>query len=86
MATLQIIRRGGFAGLKAEGTVDIDSLSETDRKQILSLFAKTQHRPAPGNDRYIYQLTLEDAGVSKQIEVPETEMPSSVANAVEFKL
>lgn len=86
MKTLQIIRRGGFAGLKAEGTVNMDSLTPACRTQVLSLFSRKRHRPAPGADRYIYQLTLEEGGTSVQIEVSEVDIPTDIARAVEFKL
>jgi hypothetical protein len=86
MKRLQIVRRGGFAGLKAEGTVDIDSLTPDCRSEVLSLFSRKRHRPAPGADRYTYQLTLEDGATSTQIEVSEVDIPTDIARAVEFKI
>jgi hypothetical protein len=75
-----IVRRGGFAGLKASGTVDGDALDPVDRATLEELL----HGDAPlprdrGADRYTYLVTRESPQGSTTREIPESVMPRTVA-------
>jgi hypothetical protein len=84
MEDLYIIeRRGGFAGLKASGTVKGAALDPGDRA-ILEELLKSDIPLArdPGADRYTYLVTRQNAMGTTTREVPESVMPSTVANVV----
>lgn len=87
MDQLKIERRGGFAGLKATGEVEFDSLDGPDQAAVEKLFKSKGKLPAsPGADRYIFSVTrVTDAG-EKTLEIPEHLLPASVSKAVKDKL
>ena len=78
-----IERRGGFAGLKASGTVDGDALDPDDRETLEALLnSKEPLAGDPGADRYTYVVTRENAFGSITREIPESVMPRTVAGVV----
>jgi hypothetical protein len=87
MDKLTIERRGGFAGLKGRGVVEVDSLDAADHAKIDELFKTKGKLPAsPGADRYIYTVTRETDSGKKTIEIPEHLVPRSVSKAVKDEL
>jgi uncharacterized protein YdeI (BOF family) len=87
MDKLTIERRGGFAGLKAKGVVETDSLDTADRAKIDELFTTKGKLPAsPGADRYIFTVTRETDSGKKTMEIPEHLLPSAVSRAVKDEL
>jgi hypothetical protein len=78
-----IERRGGFAGLKASGTIDGDALNPDDRKTLEQLLdSEEPFGRDPGADRYTYVVTRENALGSTTREIPESVLPSAVASVV----
>ena len=78
-----IERRGGFAGLKASGAIDGDTLNPADRQTLEQLLDTDEPLvPEPGADRYTYLVTRETALGSTTREIPESVMPAAVARAV----
>ncbi|WFP74210.1 protealysin inhibitor emfourin [Mesorhizobium sp. WSM4906] len=82
-----IERQGGFAGLKGRGTVDAAALDAKDRATLDELFAREEPLPRdPGADRYTFTITWEKETGSKTLQVPETLVPRSIAQAVKDQL
>jgi hypothetical protein len=78
-----IERRGGFAGLKASGTIDGDALHPDVRKTLEQLLDREEpFAKDPGADRYTYLVTRQNALGSTTREIPESVMPSAVASVV----
>jgi hypothetical protein len=74
-------RRGGFAGLKASGTIESEALDPDDRAILEGLL--TSDAPLardPGADRYTYVVTRRNAMGTTTREIPESVMPPTVAN------
>jgi hypothetical protein len=87
MDKLIIERRGGFAGLKAKGELDVSALDAPTREVLDKLFAAKKKFPAArGADRYIYTLTRGSGADAKSVEVPEHLMPPTVAGSVKDRL
>jgi hypothetical protein len=78
-----IERRGGFAGLKASGSIDGDALDPDDRQLLEDLLDRSEPLDKdPGADRYTYLVTRQNALGSTTREIPESVMPASVASIV----
>jgi hypothetical protein len=78
-----IERRGGFAGLKASGTIDGDALNPDDRKTLEQLLdSEEPFARDSGADRYTYVVTRQNALGSTTREIPESVMPGAVASVV----
>ena len=82
-----IERRGGFAGLKASGTIDGDALNPDDRKTLEQLLdSEEPFAGDPGADRYTYLVTRENVSGSTTREIPESVMPTAVASVVRAEI
>jgi hypothetical protein len=82
-----IERRGGFAGLKASGTIDGDALNPNDRKTLEQLLdSEEPFAGDPGADRYTYLVTRENALGSTTREIPESVLPTAVASVVRAEI
>jgi hypothetical protein len=82
-----IERRGGFAGLKACGSIDGDALDPGVRQILEELLDSTEPLACdPGADRYIYIVTRENAFGSITREIPESVMPPTVASVVKAEI
>lgn len=78
-----IERRGGFAGLRASGTIERDALNPDDRRTMEQLLdSEEPFARDPGADRYTYLVTRENALGSTTRELPESVLPSAVASVV----
>jgi hypothetical protein len=84
MQELYIIeRRGGFAGLKASGTIKGEALDPRDRATLEELLkSDVPLARDPGADRYTYTVTRQDAMGTTTREIPESVLPSTVASVV----
>ncbi|MFT3906204.1 MAG: hypothetical protein QM718_07875 [Steroidobacteraceae bacterium] len=84
---LTIERRGGLAGLKARGEVDVATLAAADRSALEALFSHPGRLPpAPGADRFTYRITRESAAGPQTLDVPEHLLPRCLADAVHDEL
>jgi hypothetical protein len=78
-----IERRGGFAGLKASGSIDGDAMDPGDRQLLEDLLdSKEPLAKDPGADRYTYVVTRQNALGRTTREIPESVMPPTVASVV----
>jgi hypothetical protein len=78
-----IERRGGFAGLKASGTIDADALDPDDRNALERILDSDEQLTGdPGADRYTYIVTREGVLGTTTREIPESVLPAAVASAV----
>ncbi len=82
-----IERRGGFAGLKASGSIDGDALDPGDRQRLEQLLdSEEAFAKDPGADRYTYLVTRENASGSTTREIPESVLPTAVASVVKAEI
>jgi hypothetical protein len=78
-----IERRGGLAGITANGIIDADTLSLDDRHALEQLIdSGARIDPDPGADRYTYVVTREAAFGKTTREIPESLLPEAVVRAV----
>lgn len=84
MDDLYIIERhGGFAGLKASGTIQSAALDPGDRATLEELLkSDVPFAKDPGADRYTYLVTRHNATGTTTREIPESVLPSTVASVV----
>jgi hypothetical protein len=75
-------RSGGFAGVRRRGERDGDGLSVDQHEALKKLMDPAT--PAPpadsGADRFTYRIEVQDETGTKQITVPESAMPRSLAD------
>ena len=89
---VQIERVGGMAGfglpgghLRSTGQVDLSTLSAQDQASVDALFAHPPGRqPVP--DAFRYRLTRSTLDGKQTVEVPESDVPASIAGAVKDEL
>lgn len=90
---LKIERKGGLAGfglpnsrVRSVGSLDLRTLSLSDRQAIESLFADGTSRGSPGGpvqaDAFHYHLTMTTARGEKTVVVPEADVPDAVRDVV----
>ena len=74
-------RSGGFAGIRRRGERDGSALSEEQRAALKKLMdtAAPPEKPAPGADRFIYRIEIQEESGTKQITGPEAAVPRSIA-------
>jgi hypothetical protein len=79
---IQVVRRGGIAGVTLRGEADSAELADTgDAEELLrSLPARPA---APGRpDRFRYEITVTDAGQSQTAHFNEDELPEGLRPVV----
>ena len=82
-----IERRGGFAGLKASGTIDAGALDPADRNTLEQILDSEEPLTGdPGADRYTYIVTREGVLGRTTREIPEGMLPAAVASAVTVQI
>ena len=82
-----IERRGGFAGLRASGTIECDALNPDDRRTMEQLLdSEEPFARDPGADRYTYLVTRENVLGTTTREIPESVMPTAVASVVKAEI
>jgi len=74
-------RSGGFAGIRRRGERDGNALSADQLAALKKLMdaAAPPEKPAPGADRFMYRIEIQDESGTKQITVPESAVPPSIA-------
>lgn len=78
-----IERRGGLAGLPADGRVSADAMDAGDRESLDRILDSNAPLPRDvGADRYTYIVTRRTASGETTREIPESMMPQSVARVV----
>jgi len=90
---LKVERKGGLAGVglqnsrvRSLGSVDLRTLSRTDRQAIEDLFAGGAPHASPAApvqaDAFQYHLTISTPNGEKTVVVPEHRVPDAVRDAV----
>ncbi|HEX2581068.1 MAG TPA: protealysin inhibitor emfourin [Dongiaceae bacterium] len=85
---VRIQRRGGFAGLPAEGERADHELSAEERHALESLLVSPpqEKRKPAGADRFCYHVAIEHEGQTRQFELSEEDMPDPLANIARTRL
>lgn len=78
MDEIEVERTGGFAGLRARGTVRLVDLAEADRVRVEALLSGKTKPSKPHPDEFIYRLS---AG-SLSVEAPERDVPQAIRAVV----
>ncbi|MGH3726626.1 MAG: protealysin inhibitor emfourin [Mycobacterium sp.] len=87
MVEYLIERRGGFAGLKAKGTVTDQTLDADSRGALDALLDGPGPLPSdPGADRYVYTVTRISGSDRTTRDIPESLMPAAAAHAVKEEI
>lgn len=94
MTEVKIERRGGLGGfglpgsrVKSEGRLDLDRLSDDDRRKVDNLFAAAAAAtPSSHADGFIYRITRRTADGEETVEVPEVDVPAALAQSVRDEL
>ena len=83
---IQVVRRGGIAGVTLRGETDSAELADADDAE--ELLRSLPARPAaPGRpDRFRYEITVTDAGQSQTAHFNEDELPPSLRPVVDAAL
>lgn len=76
-------RSGGLAGIPMTARVAAHELPPEQAKLVAALLSEDSaptaaERPAPGADRFSYELTLDDGDRTRTFHWPETEVPDHV--------
>jgi hypothetical protein len=76
IAALEVVRTGGFAGIRRASQIDGGTLSDAQRAALQALFADPPAGGAAGADRFSFSLTarLTD-GQTRRIDLPEAAVP-----------
>ena len=90
MTKIQVERVGGLAGfggarshLRSRGEVDLEELSDDERRAVESLFASSgAAEPTPVRDGFCYRISRTTAGGIETVEAPEGEVPGVLSRCV----
>ena len=94
---LKVERKGGLAGfglpnsrVRSVGSVDLRTLSSTDRRTIETFFASGTPKPPPASpvqaDAFQYHLTMTTAQGERSVVVPEHQVPDAIRDAVQDEM
>jgi hypothetical protein len=85
---VQVVRRGGIAGVVLRGEVDTAELSGVgDNVERFLRSLPFGRRPAPARpDRFLYEITVTGGGRSRSAQFGETELPESLRPLVDAAL
>jgi hypothetical protein len=94
MGDMVVERIGGIAGfglpgsrLKSRGRCKFEALPATDQARVNALFDATRGPGKPGMpDVFRYRVTRQTPKGDETIEVPETDLPTSVISCVKDEL
>jgi hypothetical protein len=94
MSKIKIERFGGLAGFGSKnshvhstGEMDMDELSEEDRKIVEELFlSKSKPENASGRDVFNYRVSRMTANGMESVEASEEEIPSAVRQRMRDEL
>lgn len=87
-------RTGGFAGITMTKVVDTTSLPQNDANQLHQLVEAANFFRLPTNitskspqpDRFQYQLTVEDNGKQRTVQVGEQAVPGTLRPLIEWMM
>ncbi|MCH8197052.1 MAG: hypothetical protein IH904_03115 [Proteobacteria bacterium] len=87
---IQWERTGGFAGMRMEGSIDSESLSDEEARRLHELveaagfFALPEEfaGPAGGADRFLYTLTVEMDGRRHTVRTGEAAAPAALISLI----
>lgn len=85
-------RTGGFAGMRMTATVDSESLSEEEARELRALVGQARFfelpeeigGPAEGADRFIYILTVEMEGRRHSVRTSEATAPPELRSLIRW--
>lgn len=85
-------RTGGFAGMRVTATIDSESLSPQEEREMCDMvqaagffqLPTSMETPTPGADRFVYTLTVESDGQRRTVKVSEAAVPSSLRPLLEW--
>jgi len=95
MTVLKVERVGGLGGfggpgshVRSRGEIDSAGLADADRERLEALFERgaAASPPSQVRDGFSYRITRETAQGSETIEVPESDVPATVAQSVRDEL
>lgn len=89
---VSVARGGGFGGLVRTTTADMESLSPSDRQEMLALVRQARlfddptppDTGAPEPDRFTYTVTVEDEGHRREARFSERSLPEEVQNLISW--
>ena len=84
---IQVVRRGGIAGVTLRGEADTAELAGAGDAEDLLRSLPSGHPAAPGRpDRFRYEITVTEAGRSQTAHFNEDELPESLRPVVHAAL
>lgn len=95
MSVLKVERVGGLAGfggagshIRSEGSVELASLSDADKRVVARLFDNTAapRKASPVRDGFHYRVTRTVASRAETVEIPESAMPAVLIACVRDEL
>jgi hypothetical protein len=88
---VQFERSGGFAGMRAEATIDSDDLSQAQARELQDMVSAANFFSLPskmedssGADRFQYRVTIESEGQRHTVECGEESAPESLRRLLEY--
>lgn len=76
---VQVVRRGGIAGVVLRGEADIAELAGAADVEGLLRSLPFGRRPAPVRpDRFLYEITVTEGGRSRSAQLGESELPEGL--------
>ena len=83
VAAVEVVRSGGFAGIRRTTRTDGGTLSSEQRAAIEALLDGPVPPPAPGADRFRYGVTITfKDGSTRRIELAETAVPPVLRDVI----
>ena len=85
---IQVVRRGGIAGVTLRGETDSAELAGTggDAEELLRSLPSGQGTSPGRPDRFRYEITVTDGGQSQTAHFNEDELPKSLRPVVDAAL
>lgn len=92
MIRIHFERSGGFAGMGMAATIDSDSLSPQEERDLRSMVEAAGFfqlpgmiaAPTTGADRFVYRLAVEVDGQEHTVEMSEAAVPSQLRPLLEW--
>lgn len=76
---VQVVRRGGIAGVVLRGEADIAERAGAGDVEGLLRSLPFGRRPAPARpDRFLYEITITEGGRSRSAQLGESELPEGL--------
>ena len=83
---IQFERSGGFAGIKQQYCVALDSLPEEERRKVMGLIAdagffdlpSTLPKGTPGADQFQYKISVDSDQGTHEVQVDQSAVPAGL--------